>query len=95
MLLFENPIKFTNTPVYLLLKFADQGCAGIWKSPNEISDWGDGGWNELSKIDDLGWNGGCAGGGINGMGPGGSDDGEGGGNILLLLLFLMLFLLFG
>ena len=66
MLLFEDAITFTNSPLSLLLKFADESCAGIRKSPNEISDRGRGDWNELSKIDDSDWNGGGGGGGRGG-----------------------------
>lgn len=43
------------------MKFEDESCGGIWKSPNEISHDGGGGLKKLSRIDNVGWNGGDGG----------------------------------
>ena len=75
----------------MLLKLADESCAGISKLLKELSGLGGGGWNEL-KTDGGGWKGGSSG-GINAPGPGGSAGSDGGVDILLLLVpvFLLIY----
>ena len=75
----------------MLLKLADESCAGIWKLSKELSDLGGGGgWNEI-KTDSGGWKGGSSG-GINGPGPRGGYAGSKGGREILLFIGSCLFL---
>ena len=78
----------------MLLKLADESCAGIWKLSKELSDLGGGGggWNEI-KTDSGGWKGG-GGGGINGPGLRGGYASSDGGREILLFIGSVCFLIY-
>ena len=81
-----EPNKFPDNP-WLLLKHADECCAGIWKVPKELSDLGCCGWDGSKNSPDGGGKKG-GGGGINGLGPrgGGSAVGDGGGEMFIVII---------